>query len=923
MALKKYYLVCIILLLLIIIFTFILYKKHTEHFTHGPELTNTMLKYSLNEYAMEKCDSLSIPTLNANADLMRIKYVGGLRMNKFKPINTSNLKANRSYCAIYNDLEQNVQDYLLSFKDTCSLENTKFKGTPFITNVYSDTSQSYALGVPINTCVIEIDDTKVTASNLSAFWNAFGISHCEDLYNEWNNDVNACNTATAAYTSYVAEELKSFRALGSATQHKINELEPVLASNLQALTDIMKSLAQCTVEMEKCQSDIVIAQSDINSRQSDISGPFKNNLHQINQSIESIKNLDVNVGLISTLIGRNKSCANDAAVYKSNIKTLQATQAQDEALYTLLQNLNSNMLAIIKEYNGYITLLQSTNTAYLQNIVKLNADIKTVQQEISVEQALLDSCNSNLQHMRAYDATLQECRNTAIPYPEAIRITLSNLNEEKRLYFKVNASNNDCDQWTKNNHNVLSNLTNMYASCSNNTGVVLAATSQCSSDKITCYDDLHTAKGVITNLNNIIDNNTTNIINLTNDLLKCKTAIANSTKQASTTIVQTQNVLNTNNTCLNTSALQANIQTAMASLSNLQGQNQNQITATVTCSDSNTQALINECHLISPSNCPWPCGGVSPDFKYNLICPGPMGTLSTCAPSTCTANYVGTPSGTIQCLNGRFSKSNLSGCTTPVGCTVPHTLGYNMTCSGNSGSTCDASSCDNTAEYTGTALGGYGMCTNGIWSSPGGPTGCIAPKTCPTPNYPGYGSGYIQDKSASFSSGTCDTGYSGNSSGAHLTCNTVSGTWDGTPPSGCKLNPTCIINGNTFSTADIQSTSTAADGSIISRLSPPGYGLVINNANQKKLDTMTILTNSAVKTCKVAPVNIQNGATNDFTKTFPLAGEYTNYTNSCLVNVGPSDNQTINIATNCPRTDGNKGDNNMDGQYVAYAYYIT
>jgi len=852
------------------------HAKHKEQFVNHPEMTPTMMKYSLSEYGMEKCDSLTLPNLDANAMIMNSKYVGGLRMNKYKPVDASKLHSNKSYCMIYNDLAQNVQDYLLG-DQTCSLQHKNFKGTPFITNVYSDTSQSYALGVPINSCVIEIDKTKVSAANLSAFWNAFGDSHCSDLYNEWNQEVNSCLAAKAVYMKYVTEEISSFNAFGARTQKQINDLEPIIASNMHELTDITQKLAQCTVDMEKCQADIAIARRDIQGIQANISGPYKNNLHQISQ--KSIVSLNSNVDIITTLIGRNQTCSNNTTLYTSNIQSLAVTQSQNEALYTLLQKLNGDMLVLIGNYNGYIASLKDVNTRYLSNIATLHANIATVQEEITSEQELLRACNSNVAQMKIYDATLQECKSETVIYDEAVRITLSNLNAEKRRYFKINASNNDCNQWTTNNKNVLGTLTDMYTSCSNNIGVVLNASSQCSSDKLTCYDDLHGAKGVITNLNRLIDNNTTNIINLTNDLLKCKTSIASSTTQSSTAIMQTQKELNNNtkNSCMNTSTLQANIQVALATLSNLQGQSQVEVVAPISCGDSNTLAQIDECHLIYQSNCPWPCGGVSPDFMYNLTCPGPMGIMSTCAPTSCTANFTGTPSGTIQCLNGRYSKSNLSGCSSPAKCTVPSSPGYIKKCSGNSGTNCEAISCD--TGYNGTAIGGYGLCTNGVWSSPGGPTGCVAPKTCPLPSYPGYGMGLLQGDTVLYSGGACESGYSGNSSGALLTCDTVTGTVTGAPPTGCKPVPTCTINGIPYTQASgtIQTGDTGVPRSV------------------------TIATNSAITSCIVIP---------------------TRGTDNCKVSIGPNTNKTVDIYTECPRTDGQSGDNNMGATYSSINYTL-
>ena len=950
----------LILILICIVIIAIVFLKNKEAFTG--QIDKTMMKYSLKEYGMEKCDSLTLSNLETNADLMRLKYVGGLRMNKFKPVDASKLKANRSYCAIYNDLQQNIQDYLMGMT-TCSMQNPKFNGSPFITNVYSDSSQSYALGVPINSCVIEIDDTKITAANLSAFWNAFGISHCADLYNEWNQEVQACNEATASYNAFVAKQLASFREFGNEIQRKIDAMEPVLASNLQALSDIIGKLATCTADMERCQADIAVVQRDIRSIQTDLAGPIKENLYNVSQ--KNIKNLNVNIGQINKLIDQNKGCANNTAVYNASIENLKARQMQEEALYSLLQSLNSDMLDLISKYNGYITLLQNSNASYLKNIADLNASIATIQSEINAEQVLLNTCNSNLIVMQQYDEILQQCRIESRPYPEAIRITLSNLNAEKIKYFKMNASNNDCNQWTVNNQDVLSNITNMYGVCSNNTGVILNNNTQCSSDRITCYDDLTKAKRVITNLNNVIDNNTTNIINLTNDLLKCKTSIANSVKQANSTITNTQTALNSSSTCLNTGTLQANIQVAIATLSNLQSQSQNQIMAPIqSCNDLDTLAQIKECQLISPSNCPWPCGGVSPDFMYNLTCPGPMGTLTTCAPSSCTANFTGTPSGTIQCLNGIYTNYNLSGCTAPAGCTVPPTNGYIMNCDTSSttksGANCEARACDTNAGYSGTALGGYGQCTNGVWSSPGGPTGCIAPKTCDPPSYPGYGSGLMQgdaiNASMLYSGGACDPGYSGNSSGALLKCDTVTGSWTGAPPTGCTLVPACTINGIAFSLSDPIGNSSAPDGSTISRMAP-GYGVIFNPDNVR-LKTITVSTNSAVKTCKIVPINQQKelnkgkvigaaiggalslgigavaragttalaGAVSGGTIAGAVGGSgfYDLYANECLVTIGPSvNNQVINIATNCPRTDGQAGDNNMGGEYLAYVYKIT
>ena len=922
MAYKKSLMVVAIVIVVIVLYAlYVLHAKHAsnkEQFT-GPEMTPTMMKYSLNEYGMEKCDSLTLPNLDANAMIMNSKYVGGLRINKYKPVDALKLQSNKSYCMIYDDLAQNVQDYLLG-DQTCSMQHKNFKGTPFITNVYSDTSQSYALGVPINSCVIEIDKTKVNAANLSAFWNAFGVSHCADLYNEWNQEVNACMAAKAAYMKYVTEEISSFNAFGAKTQKQINELEHVIASNMQELTDITQKLAQCTADMERCQADIAIARRDIQNTQSNIAGPYKNNLHQISQ--KSIINLNSNVDIITTLIGRNHTCSNNTALYTSTIQSLAVTQSQNEALYTLLQKLNGDMLGLINSYNGYITSLKDVNTRYLSTIATLNANIATVQDEITVEQGLLKACNSNVAQMKIYDATLQECKRETVIYDEAVRITLSNLNAEKRLFFKINASNNDCNQWTTNNKNVLGTLTDMYTSCSNNTSVVLGASSQCSADKLTCYDDLHNAKGAITNLNHAIDSNTTNIINLTNELLKCKTAIASSVTQSTTAITQTQNALNNNtkNSCMNTSTLQANIQVAIATLSNLQGQSQTKTIAPISCNDSDTLALINECHLIDKSNCPWPCGGVSPDFMYNLTCPGPMGASTKCAPSSCTANFVGTPYGTIECKNGIYTNTTLSGCTAPAGCSVLSPPGYIMSCTGNSGENCEAQSCDTNAGYNGTAIGGYGQCTNGVWSSPGGPTGCVAPKACDPPSYPGYGQGLMQMQGNTivYSSGACETGYSGNSTGAFLKCDTVTGTWSGAPPTGCQLIPSCTINGLTFTLNDPLGITTGIDGSTINR-TDRGYGFVILK-DQIALNIMTVSTNSVVKTCIIVAINVKPKEEED---PYTHMVNIVNYSNECIISLGPSVvNKLISIADNCPRTDGKTGDNNMEGKYFAYFYRI-
>lgn len=155
--------------------------------------------------AIESCDILrptdDLEMDGKSQDMMR-SALDGHRINAYKPQkgdpvaeeNGYNPNA-MSYCYMYNDRPNNMQDYMLDPSNGgCSMNNILFKNMPFINKVYSTPVKDDTHAVPVEKCVLEMDGTKITTENLNAFWGNFGESSCEGISEPIRTDIKKVET---------------------------------------------------------------------------------------------------------------------------------------------------------------------------------------------------------------------------------------------------------------------------------------------------------------------------------------------------------------------------------------------------------------------------------------------------------------------------------------------------------------------------------------------------------------------------------------------------------------------------------------------------------------------------------------------------------------------------------------------------------
>lgn len=142
--------------------------------------------------AIESCDILRPADdleMDGKAQDMMRSALDGHRINAYKPQKGDPVAEENGYnpngmgyCYMYNDRENNMQDYMLDPSNGgCSMDNVLFKNIPFINKVYSTPVKDDTHTVPVEKCVLEIDGTKVNTENLNAFWGNFGESSCEGI----------------------------------------------------------------------------------------------------------------------------------------------------------------------------------------------------------------------------------------------------------------------------------------------------------------------------------------------------------------------------------------------------------------------------------------------------------------------------------------------------------------------------------------------------------------------------------------------------------------------------------------------------------------------------------------------------------------------------------------------------------------------
>lgn len=184
--------------------------------------------------AIQSCESLRTtdPSMsNKSQDTMNL-VLDSHRINEWKPGPDDPLrkklqdKSDRTYCYMYNDKENKMKDMRLFNDPGCSLQNPIFDA-PFIENVYKTKYPDNTHTIPIEKCVIEIDPSKTSTSNLDAYWEKWGDTKC--------------GSVTDPLRSTLADKVKV-----------LDVLEEKMAEATKILDDYMIRIDQVDLDITSC-----------------------------------------------------------------------------------------------------------------------------------------------------------------------------------------------------------------------------------------------------------------------------------------------------------------------------------------------------------------------------------------------------------------------------------------------------------------------------------------------------------------------------------------------------------------------------------------------------------------------------------------------------------------------------------------------
>ena len=201
-------------------------------------------------YKISKCAVLE-PTnpdqLSAKAYEKMRNMINGNRIKEWKPRDTSLLgtDSNMTYCYLYNDTINDMQDNAL-MDGTCDLNNPMFQNE-MIRAAFSNNLPDNVHTYPVNKCVIQIDNNKVTDANLDTF------------YGYQAN--NKCNERTAS----MRVSRKNAQEQELVEKAKLRVLQEDNTNIVNAYNYVSPLLESCNERRDHWKSSYIAKRSDYNS----------------------------------------------------------------------------------------------------------------------------------------------------------------------------------------------------------------------------------------------------------------------------------------------------------------------------------------------------------------------------------------------------------------------------------------------------------------------------------------------------------------------------------------------------------------------------------------------------------------------------------------------------------------------------------
>jgi uncharacterized coiled-coil DUF342 family protein len=275
----------LILCLILVILVAIIYSQNQKE-TFTDSLVSPYMDSVYKDQGIELCDVLS------SSNYMARNYVDSLRIMKWKPSekdpqynNYIASQKDHDYCFFFAESDKGllkvdsnlgympVKDPLASFSN-CSKDNSLFKDTSFITDVFESTGFDKTHRLPYKKCVLQINKQNANDSNVNAFWDGFSGGNnqafCQGMVNALQNEVNGYKNKV----DEVNKNLKPYHEKYKSTTQLMETLQKCKKDNIQ----LEKNLNDNTKKLKELQAKI----DNANKKYSTLTDDARKQLDKIN-----------------------------------------------------------------------------------------------------------------------------------------------------------------------------------------------------------------------------------------------------------------------------------------------------------------------------------------------------------------------------------------------------------------------------------------------------------------------------------------------------------------------------------------------------------------------------------------------------------------------------------------------------------------
>lgn len=376
--------------------------------------------------AISACELLrpDVYTTSSQAYQASAAYLDGRRLNEWK------FKTPGHYCYMYDDPEQQMQDYAM-----VGPKRDIISSAPFVTRTFSSSEIDDAHAGPIKKHVMQIDPSKITQDSLRSFWEQVGENRCESLTGPLLHDTQTTHTdiqnkyrlkdrlnktliplrskvknldQQAVQEEAVEAEWKrnfeGYKISLNYAQNKHLTEEEQLSSRRDKLSSIRANHTKCTPVRDRCLDELEVLNANVNQEaqwNDDLAGRKNGLEREVNQKRERTRQIDDERARCSALLTENNRKKKNLEDFLDTVHKQQAGCDTDRSLVREDMLKTQAKLAKVKKLEE--TCLQEQN--------KLKADRKTCLQQSQKCTFLNDSYDQIKANKEYYEKQLEECNN--------------------------------------------------------------------------------------------------------------------------------------------------------------------------------------------------------------------------------------------------------------------------------------------------------------------------------------------------------------------------------------------------------------------------------------------------------------------------------------------------------------------------------